>query len=508
MKTCVVRRRFWTSEVVNSATLDVDLEPNFGTAKALIMFFVENSATTDAFQTTLPYVNFGICFAQASLSSGLGATLTTMMQSAITDAVTTTDSAQAHFTTRVINAYDVPTRGTSFYRANTITFLPDKLRFSFSASTPQTNGHLDTLIWAITGDDVTVGVGYSSFSTGGSGSSIPYSGLGFQPDVVFFASQNGGLGANSNTSTNVSFGAATRTPSQQGGIGYNYVDNNTTNTISMRSDSQKIIATGGALGASVTLNSNGWFVTSQGTFANGIIYQYLAIKGLSGSDFAFVNYSTPTTTGLSFTGLGSTGFIPETIIGATTYCDTQNAFNASSATGADGLGVFAGMASTHSKLYNGDGTITYNTVGSAVTGIGSTFFKFAPGFRLYNSNGDLIGTVSSVASTTSLTLQANSLLTGTSTAYTYAPHRQGTLLFGDDDNTVPTTTISQCSSGFSVYQQVTSGTPTKAINGYLDSPDSRPGIEFNFTTVDASPRFGFLVAFANQNAEKRRGGTF
>ena len=149
MKTCVVRRRFWTSEVVNTVNLDVDLEPNFGTAKAIIIFYVENSATTDAFQTTLANCNVGIGFAQASISSGFGATLTSVMHSVIVDAVTTTDSAQAQFTTRIINAYDAATRGTSYYRGNSVSFLPDKLRFNFSASTPQTNGHLDTLIWII-----------------------------------------------------------------------------------------------------------------------------------------------------------------------------------------------------------------------------------------------------------------------------------------------------------------------------------------------------------------------
>ena len=506
MKTCVVRRRFWTSEVINTVTLDVDLEPNFGTAKGIIIFYVENSATTDAFQTTLPYVTVGIGFAQASLSAGTGGTLTTVMASGITDNVATTDAWTYHTTARIINAFDVATRGTTFWRANTVTFLPDKLRFAFSASTPQTNGHLDTLIWAITGDDVSVAVGTSSFNTT-SGSTRLLSGLGWQPDLVFLATQNTLKDANSNSiNTNVSFGAATRDPNQQGGFGWNYQDASVTNVSNVRSDSQKIIATGGAIGASITINSDGWSMYSQGTFAANTIYQYFAIKGLSASDFAFINYTTPTSTGANFSGLGSSGFIPETIIGGTTYVDTQNTFAlTSSAQGVDGFGLFAGMASTHSKLYNGDGTITYSTASTTVTGAGTTFFKFAPGFRLYTSDGSSIGTISSVASTTSLTLVANALLNGTAAAYTYAPHRQGTLLFGDDDNQINTATVSRCSSGYSVYQQATLATPIAAINGYLSTPDTRPGFEINFNTVDATPRFGFLVAFRNQNASTRRG---
>ena len=506
MKTCVVRRRFWTSEVANTATLDVDLEPNFGTAKGIIIFYVENSATTDAFQSTLTSTTCGIAFAQASLSSGTGATLTTVMSSGVDDNVSTTNIHTYHTTVRLLSAFDAATRGITYWRGNTVTFLPDKLRFAFSASTPQTNGHLDTLIWAITGDDVSVAVGTSSFNSGGTGSVRLLSGLGWQPDVVFLATQNSIKDQNvNNINGNVSFGAATRDPNQQGGFGWNYQDGTATNTISVRSDSQKIIATGGSIGSSITINSDGWSMYSQGTFAANVIYQYFAIKGLSASDFAFINFSTPTSTGVDFSGLGSSGFVPETIIGATTYCDTQNTFNSTSATGADGFGLFAGMASTHSKLYTGNGTITYSTASSTVTGSGTTFFKFAPGFRLYTPEGLSIGTVSSVASTTSLTLSATALLNGTAVNYTYAPHSQGTILFGDDDNTTPTTVVSRCSSGFSVYQQVTSGTPIAAINGYLSTPDTRPGIEFNFPTVDASVRYGFLVAFKNQTASRRRG---
>ena len=46
MKTCVVRRRFYSTEAIN-ATVDVDLEPGFGIPKAIAVIYVENKIISD-----------------------------------------------------------------------------------------------------------------------------------------------------------------------------------------------------------------------------------------------------------------------------------------------------------------------------------------------------------------------------------------------------------------------------------------------------------------------------
>ena len=65
MKTCVVRRRFYSTEADNR-TVTVELEPGFGTPKAAIILYTENNADTDSFDTTLQYKNFGVGFSDGT----------------------------------------------------------------------------------------------------------------------------------------------------------------------------------------------------------------------------------------------------------------------------------------------------------------------------------------------------------------------------------------------------------------------------------------------------------
>ena len=154
MKTCVVRRRFYATEADN-ATVDVDLEPGFGIAKGAVIMYVENSANTDAFDTSLGFRNCGVGFV------GAGGTVCSTFT--LQDAAATTATARAHSNANLISATSSD-RATVYYRCTGATFLTDRIRFVFANQSPQTNGHLDALIWAINGDDVTVGVGFSSFS--------------------------------------------------------------------------------------------------------------------------------------------------------------------------------------------------------------------------------------------------------------------------------------------------------------------------------------------------------
>ena len=72
MKTCVIRRRFHANE--GGGTLQVDLEPGFGTPLACMIMYTETSATTNAFDTTTPFRSIGIGFI-GSTSSDVSSTL-------------------------------------------------------------------------------------------------------------------------------------------------------------------------------------------------------------------------------------------------------------------------------------------------------------------------------------------------------------------------------------------------------------------------------------------------
>jgi hypothetical protein len=495
MKTCVVRRRFWATEADN-ATVDIDLEPNFGVPKGAAIFFVENNAATDAFETALASRNIGVTFV------GTGGTF--CVNIALDDNVNPTVTGRAQ-SLNAINAFSGD-RATVFYRATTATFQQDKIRLLFANQTPQVDGHLDAFIWAVTGDDVTVGVGFSTFSTT-TGTSRIYSGLGFTADFVFVASANTTLSQSVGGSV-LSFGAATRLPLQQSSVGWFNANGAGTAECVLRVSDTAITQFPGTGGAQVnatigTFTANGWTMTNNGSFTANTVYNFLAVKSNSPTDFAILNINTPTATGASFSGLGSSGFIPETVIGMGTTAATRDLTLTTRTTGADGFSIFAGSATSYTKLYNGNGTITYSTASSTVSGTATTFWKFHPGTTLYTVGGSLIGTVSTVASLTSLTLTGTALLTGTATSYTYSTYRQGALLFGDrDGNTANTLVFSGVAS--KMYS-VANSQPSIQIEGTLNEFDTRPGIPIDYTLVRGVPTFGWIAAFKNFDDVRRRG---
>ena len=501
MKTCVVRRRFWATEADN-ATVDVDLEPGFGIPKGIAIVYVENNANTDDFETTLGFRNFGVGFC------GAGATV--CCNFGLSDNVTTTASHRSHFTSRLISATTSDRTTAIHYRVDVVTFLTDKIQLTFTNQIPQTNGHLDTLIWAVTGDDVTVGVGISSFSTS-TATSRDYSGLAFQPDFVLVASINTTSAQTISSDAVFSLGAATRSPLKQSGVGWFYANAAATvNTVIRESDSAiaQLPATGGAVVSATigNITTGGWTMTNSGTFTANTAYNFLAVKSASPSDFAILDINTPTATGVNFTGLGSTGFVPETVLGMSTFVQTRNATQTTGATGSEGFSVFAGTATSFSKLYNGNGTITYSTASTAVTGTGSTFWKLNLGDRLYTTDGNLIGTVSTVSSATSVTLTVNAALNGTGVNYTTSTFRQGSVSIGDSDGfaigTAQNRVYSQMSSRL---YNVPRALLTNPVQGYLDLFDTRPGLQINYTAANAAATFGWLAAFKSTDANRRRG---
>jgi hypothetical protein len=489
MKTCTVRRRFWATEADN-ATVEVDLEPGFGIPKGAIIYFVENNSNTDAFDTSLGSRNCGVGF--------VGSGSTVCLNFTLQDGSNPTSSRRSHSGTRFVSA--ASTAAVSFYRVDNVTFSVDKISLAFVNQTPQTDGHLEALIWAVTGEDVTVGVGFSTFNTT-NGSTREYSGLSFRPDLVFVASSNNTLNQSLAADVFFSLGAATRSPLQQAGIGWSYRNAVATVEGTIRESSTFIsqFATGRAALSNIT--TGGWTVTTTGTITANTVYNFFAVKSQSPSDFALLNVNTPTSTGANFTGLGSTGFIPETLLGACTFAQTRDSGLITNATGASGFGLLAGTATSYSKLYNGAGTITYSTANSTVTGSSTVFWKFFPGTRLYTLSGVLIGTVSTVASATSLTLVANPSFNGTGQNYTFSSFRQGCLLIGDNDASTGSQVYSQASSRL---YTVADGTPSVVVQGYLDDFNTRSGVQIGYSTVSASSTFGWIVACKNQTNSRRR----
>lgn len=499
MKTCVVRRRFYSTEADN-ATVSVELEPGFGTPKAAIIIFTENNANTDSFDTTLQYKNFGVGFTDGT-NKGL-------INFTFRDNQNASDTQISHSNTRFISAA-TSDRTIVHYRVDTVGFVEDKINLTFADSTPQTNGHLEALLWVISGDDVSAAVGVSTYNTT-SGTSRAYSQLSFAPDLVFISGGLTTLNQTVSTDAIFSLGVAKRTTGQQCNTAF-FNDNAADPfALATRVSNTSINAyiSGAATVVSATIGSfsaNGWTMTNVGTFAADRVYNFLAIKSANpDNDFALLtDFNTFTGTGRTFVGLGSTGFPPDTLIGSLSYASTRNAIQTTSATGADSLNFFAGTATSYSKLYNGTGTITYSTANATVSGSGTSFFYFYPGVKLYTPDGLEIGQVSSVTNATSITLTANSLISGTAQAFTNSNFRQSSISITEfDGNNNVTTSNTLISSKMFTIPTVS----TVQFQAYLDTSDTAPGFFYNVTNADATSRVGWVLASNDSgNLNRRRG---
>jgi hypothetical protein len=499
MKTCVVRRRFYSTEADN-ATVSVELEPGFGTPKAAIIIYTENNAATDAFDTTLEYKNFGVGFSDGTNRNVIDFTFR--------DNQAASDTQISHSNSNFISAVSSD-RATTHYRVATLSFVQDKINLTFVNATPQTNGHLEALFWVISGDDVSAAVGVSSYNTT-SGLSRVYSGLSFAPDLVFVSGGLTTLNQTASTDAIFSFGVAKRTTGQQCNTAFWNDDAADPFALATRVSNTQInsyiSAAASVVSATIgSFSANGWTMTNVGTFAADRVYNFLAIKSADpDNDFALLtDFNTFTGTGRTFVGLGSTGFPPNTLIGSLSYASTRDAIQTTSATGADSLNIFAGTAISYSKLYNGTGTITYSTANPTVTGTGTSFFNFYPGVRLFTPDGSQIGQVSSVTNATSLTLTVNSLISGTSQAFTYSDFRQSSISITEFDGDPNTTTSNTLISS----QMFTIPTVSAVqFQAYLDTSDTAPGFYYNVTNSDATSRVGWVLASNDrQNLNRRRG---
>lgn len=143
MKSCVIRRRFNTAEAVGTA-VTVNLEPGFGVPKACLVSYVETSAATDSFDTTLEYRNLGIGMIGSTDSTRNSTLVYRTVYATMRDAQGASDLRRQNSNTRFVTATN--TAGTVFWQGTSATFTTDVASFVFAASTPQTNGHLDCIM--------------------------------------------------------------------------------------------------------------------------------------------------------------------------------------------------------------------------------------------------------------------------------------------------------------------------------------------------------------------------
>ena len=509
MKTCVVRRRFWAAEADNQ-TVRVQTEPGFGTPKACMIMYAEVNAATDAFNTALAQRNLGIGFV-GPRGDGVATILEHCAHITVRDNQDPTQGRRQNFNTRAINAHD--NAGTTlYYQCTAVTFGTDFADFTFTDQTPQTNGHIEAIITFFGGDDVTVGIGTVPMATT-AGGTVTYSALNFRPDVIIGASVISPLNTGLTDDCRISFGAATRSPLAQKSVYWHYENGaDPIDCMSVNAPSALVTySTGTGFGPythTISGITTGGFTLTSSDVASGSNnnFIFLAIRGASPEHFALTNLNTSTSTGEVFTSLGSTGFTPKTLIGAAVNATADNT-RTNTSPGADSIQFFGGNRSNDSLYFDGVGTISASTASATVAGTGTSFYRYAPGFKLYNHTNSLIGTISTVGSQTSITLTANAAINASAgSTFVYSNQGQYCISFGDEDgNNSNSFVFSQMSSKLISLARSSGDVPSDLVEASLVNFDTRPGFTLNYTLADASARKGWILAFENtDNANQAR----
>jgi hypothetical protein len=504
MKVCTVRRRFWSTEATNNATVNIDTEPGFGTPKAAMMQLLECSAAPDAFDTTLANRNCGVVFIGPK-GDGSATIFIVSASGVMANGAGSADCARGMSNSSF--QFFTPAR-TNYYRCTTATFINDGMTLFFVAgATPQTNGHLEAIVTFFGGDDLTVGIGTHSVSTLAN-TTNSFTGFNFQPDAMFFATSVNAFNSSLSDDFRISYGAASRLPFKQFGCGYHSEQGAGNMDLAAFSSNSSIVnynTTTGATVATWTLNSidaTGFTIaTNSQTPGTTNMVNFLALKS-NPTDYALVGFSSATGTGNQFTGLGITGFVPKVILGSSTNVTAYNT-RVITSPGADCISMFAASRTADTKYFPGLGTLTSSTANATLTGTGTSFFRMAPGFKIYSLANQLIGTVSTVTSATSITLAANAAITQTPTAgWVWSDSGEYCLSYGDNDGAGASVVHSRFST--TAFTTVNGTTPSVIDEAVITDFDTRPGFNLNFTTSSGTAKLGWIMAIKDSSSGTNR----
>lgn len=499
MRTFITRRRIETAET--DGAMNIQLHPGFGTPKAAIVFAMTNSGAinTNASAITSPSMSVGF---MASVTGATG--FTTRCSGWNVDRVDPIVAEKFFFSDGTC-AYDANTAG-SITRKWTASGFGNNIIFGSLTQVGTQNAPLDMIIIAFTGDDLTAAVGSMTLSNTIDGTAA-ITNLAFAPDAVLLLNQPSVT--NNSVNATLSFGAGSKAwsgfgVSGQGHFSFEFRDGLDPSELRSRISNTRIASyTGTTHTAELTgFSSVGFTITSRVAGAGNNTTYWMALKSKSPQDFYVSGFQT------YGAAVGDTTlplpFASQLVLG---QLSADNAFDALDTTD-DGAtcNFFAGVGHS-SKFHTGVGTITSSTANATITGTGTSFRQqISIGDNIYNSSLVFIGTVSSIASETSLTLAANSAVTQSpAAAYYFDKTLQYNLNFYADDANSTVDTATRVRTGDQIFFNGTALPLTTRVLGQMQNILNRNLLPYVLTTNTGS-RFGWIMAIADNeggNAYRR-----
>lgn len=502
MKTCIIHTRIPTTQAAGS--FDILLPTGFGTPKGFFVYSLTNSSAYNAFDNGTAHVTRSVGFGGSS-SSGA--------------------SSIRNICNWQYNEYNVdPSNGFSSTATTTAMYdrnVGDTIRRNWWATSFQTDkivgtfgvvgspaAPIDMVFTVFGGDDVECAVtGIAVTSTTLFNASTP-----FQADLALLLHNRPAQ----TTDTEICFGAAWRVTGSGTGAtltrarvssAHRNADAQTTSAVTTRTSSR----------GTVCLTSNyEIFPTYMGTTsigftgsaaATGNTIIVLAIKGPSSDEFYVDNFIAPAAIGTSFY---ITNFKPQLVAGGFNGNPGLNTTYTTEANGCETGSFFTTTGLTRRNI-TGIGTVTSSTASATVTGTGSSFlFHIGPTDIIKDTNGRTVGTVSSVASNTSLTLTSNAAITLSGQNYVFEKSQQFALAFGvnDADSGTPNQFMFGYSSTDAIIGYICAD-PNASIDndGYIgDFSGQGNGWSATMTVASGAVDYGWYFAVKDQAYHKYRRG--
>ena len=501
MKSCIIHTRIPTARTTGA--FDILLPTGFGVPKGFIVYSLTNSSNYDAFDNGTAHVTRSVGFG-GSVSTG-AATVANICawQYNQYNVDPSNGNSSIAYTTAMFDRNNGDTIRRNWYATG---FQEDKI-VGFFGVTGSPAAPIDMVFTVFSGDDVQCAIsGIAVTTTAVHSASIP-----FQADLALLL-HNRPLQTND---VDICYGASWRVTGSGSGAtltrasvsnSHKNADAATTSNVTNRVSSRGTVCltTTYEIFPTYMGTSSIGFTGSGAAVGNTIVL--LAIKGPSSDDFYVSTFLTPASVGSSNY---ITNFVPQLVAGGFNPNPGLNTTYTTEGNGCETAAFFTSTGLTRRNI-NGLGTITSSTANATVTGTGSSFlYHIGPTDIIKDSNGVIVGPVSSVASNTSLTLTANAAVTLSNQNYVFEKSQQFSLAFGVND--ADSGTPNQFMFGYSSTDAILGyrcADPNATIenDGYVSD---FPGIGNGWSatmTVASGADYGWYFAVKDQNYYKYRRG--
>jgi hypothetical protein len=500
MKTRIVSTRIPTGQA--NGAFNISLPTGFGVPRGFLVYAMDNAVQPNNFDNTTTFPCISVGFGGSNIA-GTGLTNACVFVSN-QDNVEPSDSVASFGNTVSVLTRNIA--GSVLRQWQMTGFGTDTIFGTYQATGTQVQP-LDLCFTVFGGNDFFCAVGQTAVPPPANTRTVV--GTTFQPDAILYShirpAQITESGIHFGTALRNASTGATTVSSQLGGI-WRSTDNADPTVVRARisdTGSFNFASTGTVLFQSMF---NSGFAVTQSSANTGHSIIFLAMKagtGLSTNPAFAANtfQSRASGTGISFY---SVGFKPAHILGNFSHVNALNSTPTTAANGCEMLSFFTANGFQQSNI-TGIGTFTSSTGSVTVTGVGTSFLQqLGPLDVIYNLAYQSVGTVSAIASNTSLTLTANAAITATGSSFVFEKPQQFSYSYGNDEDNGGGSNMSGRVSS-SAITSFTVPTTLQAV-GNIQNFNGENGFTVNYTTLTTGSRFGWYLAIRDEDFYRRRRG--